>query len=53
MLDFHLIEGPGNAAGHIDPNRMKNQYAILRDLNIITTDYDYKQSFTTEFVPQQ
>jgi NitT/TauT family transport system substrate-binding protein len=53
MLDFHLIEGPGNPAGHIDPNRMKNQYGILRDLNIITADYDYKKSFTTEFVPQQ
>jgi NitT/TauT family transport system substrate-binding protein len=52
MLDFHLIDGPDNPAGHIDPNRMKNQYAILRDLNIITADYDYKKSFTTEFAPQ-
>jgi NitT/TauT family transport system substrate-binding protein len=52
MLDYHLIDEPGSAAGHIDPDRMKNQYAILRDLNIITTDYDYKKSFTTEFVPQ-
>jgi NitT/TauT family transport system substrate-binding protein len=52
MLDYHLVDGLGNAVGHIDPNRMKNQYAILRDLNIITADYDYKKSFTTEFVPQ-
>jgi NitT/TauT family transport system substrate-binding protein len=52
MLDYHLVDGLGNAVGHIDPNRMKNQYAILRDLNIIAADYDYKKSFTTEFVPQ-
>jgi NitT/TauT family transport system substrate-binding protein len=51
MLDYHLIDGPGDAVGHIDPNRMQNQYAILRDLNIVT-DYDYNKSFTTEFVPQ-
>jgi NitT/TauT family transport system substrate-binding protein len=51
MLDYHLVDGPDNAVGHIDPDRMKKQYAILRDLNIITTDYDYKKSFTTEFVP--
>jgi NitT/TauT family transport system substrate-binding protein len=52
MVDYHLVDGLGDAVGHIDPNRMKNQYAILRDLNIITADYDYKKSFTTEFVPQ-
>ena len=52
MLDHHLIDGPGSAVGQIDPDRMKNQYAILRDLNIITADYDYKGSFTTRFVPQ-
>jgi len=51
MLDYHLIDGPGNAVGRIDPDRMRNQYAILRDLNIIATDYDYKKSFTTAFVP--
>ena len=52
MLDYHLVDGLSNAVGHIDPNRMKNQYAILRDLNIITAEYDYEKSFTTEFVPQ-
>jgi NitT/TauT family transport system substrate-binding protein len=52
LLDYHLVEGPGNAVGHIDPIRMKNQYAILRDLNIITANYDYRKSFTTEFVPR-
>jgi NitT/TauT family transport system substrate-binding protein len=52
MMDYHLIDGPGSPAGHLDPNRMKNQYAILRDLNIISADYDYRKSFTTEFIPQ-
>ena len=52
MLDYHLVDEPGKAVGQIDPDRMKNQYGILRDLNIITTDYDYKKSYTTEFIPQ-
>lgn len=51
MVDYHLVDGPGNAAGHLDPERIKNQYTILRDLNIITADYDYKTSFTTRFIP--
>jgi NitT/TauT family transport system substrate-binding protein len=51
MMDYHLIEGPGAAAGSVDPARMKNQYAILRDLNIISADYDYKAAFTTQFLP--
>jgi NitT/TauT family transport system substrate-binding protein len=52
LLDYHLIEGPGNEVGHLDPSRLKNQYTILRDLNIIAADYDYRKSFTTEFIPQ-
>jgi NitT/TauT family transport system substrate-binding protein len=52
MMDYHLVEGPDGAAGHLDPERMKNQYTILRDLNIIATDYDYQTSFTTRFIPQ-
>jgi NitT/TauT family transport system substrate-binding protein len=58
MLDYHLIDGqaglgaPGDAVGHIDPDRLTHQYSILRDLNIIPTDYDYKKSFTTDFIPQ-
>jgi len=52
MVDYHLIEGPGNAAGSIDPARMKNQYAILRDLGIIATDYDYNTAFTVQFLPK-
>jgi NitT/TauT family transport system substrate-binding protein len=51
LMDFHLIEGPGTAVGTIDPARMKNQYAILRDLNIISTDYDYRTAFTAQFLP--
>jgi NitT/TauT family transport system substrate-binding protein len=49
MLEYHLVDGAGNAVGQIDPGRMKNQYAILRDLNIIAADYDYTKSFTTVF----
>jgi hypothetical protein len=30
---------------------MKNQYAILRDLNVISADTDYKTAFTTQFLP--
>jgi NitT/TauT family transport system substrate-binding protein len=52
LLDYHLIDGAGNAVGHLDPNRLKNQYMILRDLNIIAADYDYGKSFTTEFISQ-
>jgi hypothetical protein len=49
MLEYHLIEGPGEPAGHLDPARLKHQYAILRDLQIIAADLDYQQAFTTEF----
>jgi len=49
MLDYHLIEGPGEPAGHLDPGRLNHQYAILRDLQIIAADMDYRQAFTTEF----
>jgi NitT/TauT family transport system substrate-binding protein len=51
MIDYHLVDGAGSTAGSIDPARMKNQYGILRDLNIINTDYDYSKSFTTQFLP--
>jgi NitT/TauT family transport system substrate-binding protein len=51
MLDYQLIDAPGNPVGHLDPGRLKNQYSILRDLNIISTDYDYKKAFTTAFIP--
>jgi NitT/TauT family transport system substrate-binding protein len=51
MLDYQLIDAPGDPVGHLDPNRLKNQYSILRDLNIISADYDYKKSFTTAFIP--
>jgi NitT/TauT family transport system substrate-binding protein len=52
MLDYQLVEGPGNAVGQLDPARMQHQYAILRDLNIISADYDYRASFSTQFMPQ-
>jgi NitT/TauT family transport system substrate-binding protein len=50
MLAYHLIDGSGDEAGRIDPDRMRKQYAILRDLNIIAADFDYNKSFTTAFV---
>lgn len=52
LVDYHLVEAPGSPVGRVDPERMRNQYLILRDLNIIATDYDYKTSFTTRFNPQ-
>ena len=52
MVDYHLVEGPGNPAGRLDPERMRNQYTILRDLRVIANDYDYKAAFTTRFLPQ-
>ncbi len=51
MVDYKLVEGAGNEVGQVDPERMKNQYLILRDLGIIGTDYDYKTAFTTRFLP--
>lgn len=51
LIDYQLIEGPGVAAGSVDAARMKNQYAILRDLNIISADLDYKAAFTTQYLP--
>lgn len=51
LLDYHLIEGPDEPAGRLDPARLQHQYAILRDLRIIAGDFDYRQAFTTEFIP--
>jgi NitT/TauT family transport system substrate-binding protein len=51
LLDYHLVDGPGNDVGRLDAARLKNQYMILRDLNVIDKDYDYRKSFTTEFIP--
>jgi len=50
MIDYRLIEQTSGAVGELDANRLAHQYAILRDLNIIATDYDYRQSFTTRFL---
>jgi len=51
LLDYHLVDGSGNDVGRLDAARLKNQYTILRDLNVIDKDYDYRKSFTTEFIP--
>lgn len=53
LLNYHLIDGPGNAAGQLDPERLHRQYLILRDLNIIGSDYDYRSAFTTRFLGAQ
>jgi NitT/TauT family transport system substrate-binding protein len=53
LLNYHLIDGAGNAAGQLDPERLHHQYLILRDLNIIRSDYDYRRAFTTRFIGAQ
>ena len=52
LLEYHLVEGPGIAPGSLDPERMRNQYKILRTLDIIHADYDYRIAFTTRFISQ-
>ncbi len=52
LRDLAVVDGPGSRAGQLDPQRLTNQYTILRDLNIIARDYDFRKSFTTEFIPQ-
>jgi NitT/TauT family transport system substrate-binding protein len=51
LQDYRVV-GADDAIGHLDPDRLKNQYGILRDLHIINTDYDYSKAFTTEFIPK-
>jgi NitT/TauT family transport system substrate-binding protein len=50
LINNHLIDGAGDAAGQLDPERLHHQYLILRDLNIIGSDYDYRRAFTTRFI---
>ncbi len=52
LLDYRLIDGPGEPVGSLDPDRLKRQYAILRDLKIIAADEDYARAFTTQFIPR-
>ncbi len=52
MLEYQLIDAPGNPVGHLDPKRLEHQYGILRDLNIIAADYDYTKAFTTDFISE-
>ncbi len=55
MVDYRLVDGPTGVAGGVgalDPQRLQHQYAILRDLKIITADYDYRTAFTLEFLPR-
>ena len=52
LIEYHFIDGDptkGEAVGRIDPARFANQYKILRDLGVISADFDYTKSFTTQF----
>ncbi|HEY0256425.1 MAG TPA: ABC transporter substrate-binding protein [Candidatus Methylacidiphilales bacterium] len=52
LIEFHFIEGDpakGDAVGKLDPARFAAQYKIMRDLNVITSDFDYTKSYTTQF----
>jgi NitT/TauT family transport system substrate-binding protein len=53
MLDYRLVDGPEDPLGSLDPDRLKRQYEILRDLNIIAAGGDYAKAFTTEFLPRR
>jgi hypothetical protein len=52
LIDGHFIAGfpeRGDEVGKMDPKRIAKQYKILRDLDIIKNDYDYKEGYTTEY----
>jgi len=39
----------GETIGKLDPARLEAEYKILRDLNLITGNHDYTESYTTQF----
>jgi len=53
MINNHLVDDAADAAGKLDPERLHHQFLILRDLNIIGSDYDYHRAFTTRFIGAQ
>jgi NitT/TauT family transport system substrate-binding protein len=56
LIDGHFVSGyadKGDAIGKLDPARFAAQYKILRDVNVLTHDFDYTKSFTTQFIQPQ
>jgi len=54
LVERHLVDGdgPGEGVGSIDPKRFEHQYRILRDLDIIKRDFDYRSAFSSDFLPK-
>jgi NitT/TauT family transport system substrate-binding protein len=55
MIEYHLVDGDASAPsiGKVDPKRLETQYHILRDLGIISADYDFRKAYSTAFLPRQ
>ena len=52
LMDDHFIDGDasrGEAIGQINMARVKDQYQILRSLNVLPDDFDYTKAFDTDF----
>jgi NitT/TauT family transport system substrate-binding protein len=52
LIDGHFVLGypdKGESMGKLDPARFQSQYKILRDLNVISTDFDFTKSYTDQF----
>ncbi len=54
LIDYHVIDGDRGVdlTGNLDPKRIERQYHILRELGIIKQDFDFRQAFTTDFLPK-
>jgi NitT/TauT family transport system substrate-binding protein len=55
MIKYHLVDGDesGLAVGKVDPKRLEHQYRILRDLGIISKDYDFTKAYSVAFLPKE
>lgn len=53
MIEYHLVDGnaAGTETGNVDAKRIENQYHILRDLGIISHDFDYHAAFSRDYLP--
>ena len=52
LIDGHFVLGypeKGEAMGKLDPARLQAQYKILRDLNVLSSDFDFTKSYTDQF----
>jgi NitT/TauT family transport system substrate-binding protein len=52
LVDDHFIDGDashGETIGQINMTRVKDQYQILRSLNVLPDDFDYTKAFDTEY----